>query len=112
MTPQSEQHCRFLSFSARGWIRISSPWRRISAGAGSGERPRGGPLLIIDRIFQLFSKGGHATYFGEAVPQTEHALQSAHLAASAGAGSSLIVAALLHDVGHLLHGLPENIAEQ
>jgi gamma-butyrobetaine dioxygenase len=51
-------------------------------------------------------------YFGEAVTEMEHALQSAHLAEQSGAAPELIVAALLHDVGHLLHGLPENIAEQ
>jgi phosphonate degradation associated HDIG domain protein len=45
------------------------------------------------------------------VTQTEHALQAAMLAENSGASSASIAAALLHDVGHLLHDLPDNIAE-
>jgi phosphonate degradation associated HDIG domain protein len=40
-------------------------------------------------------------YGGEAVTQLEHALQCAALAMTAGATSSLVSAALLHDLGHL-----------
>jgi phosphonate degradation associated HDIG domain protein len=69
-------------------------------------------MSIIDEIFQLFEARGQGAYFGEAVTQTEHALQAAHLAASAGAGDALVCAALLHDVGHLLHGLGEDVADR
>lgn len=69
-------------------------------------------MKIIDRIFDLFATAGHGAYFGEAVTETEHALQCAHLAAASGADVAVVAAALLHDVGHLLHGLPENIAQQ
>ncbi len=69
-------------------------------------------MTIIDHIFHLFAVAGQGAYFGEAVTETEHALQTAHLAEQAGADDELIAAALLHDVGHLLHGLPENVAEQ
>lgn len=62
--------------------------------------------LDLAGIEQLFAAKGHAQYDGEPVTQLEHALQSAHLAEQAGAGSALIAAALLHDLGHLLHGLP------
>jgi gamma-butyrobetaine dioxygenase len=68
-------------------------------------------MSIIDRIFLLYTVQGQGAYFGEAVTQTEHALQCAHLAVEAGATDDVIVAALLHDVGHLLHGLPEDAAE-
>jgi phosphonate degradation associated HDIG domain protein len=51
-------------------------------------------------------------YFGENVTETEHALQCAHLAEQSGASPELIAAALLHDIGHLLHGLPEDVAER
>ncbi len=68
-------------------------------------------MNVIDRIFTLFREKGHGAYFGEAVTETEHALQCAHQAEQAGASSELIAAALLHDVGHLLHGLGEDIAE-
>ena len=50
-------------------------------------------------------------YAGEPVTQTQHALQCAWQAEQANAGDALITAALLHDVGHLLHDLPENCAE-
>jgi phosphonate degradation associated HDIG domain protein len=46
------------------------------------------------------------------VTQLEHALQAAWLAEKEGAAPALIAAALLHDIGHLLHDLPEDIAEQ
>jgi phosphonate degradation associated HDIG domain protein len=67
---------------------------------------------IIDRIMTLFHEKGAAAYFGESVTELEHALQCAHLAEQAGAEPALISAALLHDVGHLLHGLPEDLAER
>jgi phosphonate degradation associated HDIG domain protein len=69
-------------------------------------------MNVIDRIFALFRDKGNGAYFGEAVTETEHALQSAHMAERSGAGPELIAAALLHDVGHLLHALPEDIAER
>jgi phosphonate degradation associated HDIG domain protein len=66
----------------------------------------------IATIMHLFAVHGHAAYFGEGVSELEHALQAAHLAEASGARPELVVAALLHDIGHLLHGLPENIAER
>jgi [1-hydroxy-2-(trimethylamino)ethyl]phosphonate dioxygenase len=69
-------------------------------------------MKVVDFILQLFTDKGDAAYFGEPVSQTAHGLQTAHLATQAGADDSLIVAALIHDVGHLLHGLPETVADQ
>jgi gamma-butyrobetaine dioxygenase len=69
-------------------------------------------MNVVDLITRLFAAGGDSAYFGEPVSQTEHALQTAHLAEQEGATDALVVAALLHDVGHLLHGLPETIADQ
>lgn len=66
---------------------------------------------FVDELFQILEDKGQGAYFGEAVSELEHALQAAHLAASSGAGAELVAAALLHDVGHLLHGLGEDIAE-
>lgn len=68
-------------------------------------------MTTIDTILEMFAIAGQAAYFGEAVSQTEHALQSAHLAVEAGADDKLVVAALLHDIGHLMRGLPEDIAQ-
>lgn len=69
-------------------------------------------MHIVDTILNLFRTHGQGLYFGEAVTETEHALQTANLARVAGADDELVAAALLHDVGHLLHGLPEDIAER
>ncbi|ABM56958.1 phosphonate degradation HD-domain oxygenase [Verminephrobacter eiseniae] len=57
----------------------------------------------IADLFDLLRSKGHARYDGEAVTQLEHALQSAQWAERSGADSALIAAALLHDLGHLLH---------
>lgn len=66
---------------------------------------------MIDDILRLFREKGQGAYFGENVTELQHALQCAALAESAGASASLVAAALLHDVGHLLHGLGEDIAD-
>lgn len=66
---------------------------------------------IVDQIIDLFENHGGSLYFGEQVTETEHALQAAHLAEKSGASDTMIAGALLHDIGHLLHGLSEDIAE-
>jgi gamma-butyrobetaine dioxygenase len=66
---------------------------------------------IVDQILDLFEARGAAAYLGEPVSQTEHALQAAHLAIQEGASDALVVAALLHDIGHLL-GPEEDAAER
>ncbi len=63
---------------------------------------------IIAAILQLFNDKGHSEYGGEAVTQLEHALQTATLARDNNATDQLITAALLHDIGHLLHDLPND----
>lgn len=66
---------------------------------------------IVEQIITLYRTRGDAMYGGEAVTQTEHALQTAYLAESGGSPSTLIAAALLHDIGHLVHDLPEHAAD-
>jgi phosphonate degradation associated HDIG domain protein len=65
---------------------------------------------IVDEIRMLFEDSGASMYAGEPVTQTEHALQAAELGRQAGVSDALVAAALLHDIGHLLHGLGEDIA--
>jgi len=57
---------------------------------------------IIQKLEMLLNENGSDLYGGEAVTQTEHALQCATWAEKDNATSELITAALLHDVGHLL----------
>lgn len=60
-----------------------------------------GPDAVADAIVELYEREGSSRY-DEAVTQTEHGLQCAAHAMAAGSDRSLIVAALLHDIGHLL----------
>jgi phosphonate degradation associated HDIG domain protein len=59
--------------------------------------------LTLEDIAGLFERHGHIEYSGEGVTQLEHALQTAQLAEREGAPDSLVAAALLHDLGHLLN---------
>jgi gamma-butyrobetaine dioxygenase len=68
-------------------------------------------MQIGDRIIEIFEAKGGAAYFGEPVSQLEHALQAAYHAARDDAPDWLVVAALLHDIGHLLHDMPEHVAD-
>lgn len=67
---------------------------------------------VADEVVELFAQGGNSRYGGEAVSQLEHGLQAALLAEDEGASSELIVAALLHDIGHLLHSLPDDAPDK
>ena len=68
-------------------------------------------MRVTDQIFEIFARKGNSAYFGEPVSQAEHALQAAWHATQEGAPDSLVMAALVHDIGHLLHDLPEQIAD-
>ncbi len=69
-------------------------------------------MSAADEVISLMMARGAEAYFAEPVSQMEHALQAAWFASQAESTDSLIAAALLHDVGHLLHGLPESVALQ
>jgi phosphonate degradation associated HDIG domain protein len=60
-------------------------------------------LSSLADIERLYAARGEETY-GEGVSQAEHAVQCAALAEAEGAAPSLVAAALLHDIGHLLAG--------
>jgi len=62
----------------------------------------------IEQIVRLLQEKGHSLYGGEEVTQLEHALQCATLAYNDAASPAMVTAALLHDIGHLLHHLPDN----
>jgi len=58
--------------------------------------------LTPEDIQSLYEQYGASLYDGESVTQLEHALQAACLAEAERAQDSLIAAALLHDLGHIL----------
>jgi phosphonate degradation associated HDIG domain protein len=68
-------------------------------------------MNVVDEIFAIYAARGTAAYFGEPVSMTEHGLQAAYFARQAGAPPSLVVAALLHDVGHLLDAVPDDLGD-
>ena len=59
--------------------------------------------LHLTDLAPLFAEHGDRMYAGEPVTQRQHALQSAQLAEQAGAEAALVVAALLHDLGHMVN---------
>lgn len=68
--------------------------------------------LTLTDIRHLFDTYGAIAYSGEPVTQLQHALQSAALAEEAGANETLVGAAFLHDLGHLLNLQGETPSER
>jgi [1-hydroxy-2-(trimethylamino)ethyl]phosphonate dioxygenase len=68
-------------------------------------------VSVVDEIFAIFNTRGAAAYFGEPVSTTEHCLQTAHCAQLERAPAPLVVAALLHDIGHLIIDCPDDIED-
>ena len=68
-------------------------------------------MTTADEVITLLSSRGQSSYFGEQVSQLEHALQAGHFARQENAPDHLVVAALVHDIGHLLADTPETIAD-
>lgn len=56
----------------------------------------------VNNIFDLYDKHGAEEYAGEKVSQLEHMAQAAQLAIEGGFDDEVVLAAFLHDVGHLL----------
>src|SRR5262245_35774822 len=79
--------------------------------AGVTRPPCTSALEPIDAILELYRIHGSRAYLGEPVSIVEHVLQAAEIAERASASSALVSAALLHDVGHLLHDQAEDCAE-
>jgi [1-hydroxy-2-(trimethylamino)ethyl]phosphonate dioxygenase len=68
-------------------------------------------MSVAAEILALYDARGAGAYFGERVSTTEHSLQAAWFARNEGAPEPLIVAALLHDIGHLLEDVPDEISD-
>src|SRR5262245_28126759 len=68
--------------------------------------------MTTDDLFALMRSRGNGRYGLSDVSQLEHALQSAALAAERQLGDALVIAALFHDLGHLLVGDDVDLAEQ
>lgn len=66
----------------------------------------------VDELFQLLEEQGGSRYGGEQISQLAHALQSGLLAVEAGDPASLVIASLMHDIGHLVGKGDEGLAEK
>lgn len=67
---------------------------------------------IVDEIFALYETYGSSEYLGEDVTKTQHSIQCAMCAERDGASQEIVLAAFLHDIGHLIgmkDGLPDMI---
>jgi len=68
-------------------------------------------MSLSGDILAIYQARGAQAYFGERVSMTEHGLQAAHFARAEGAPETLVLAALLHDIGHLLEQVPDALEE-
>jgi phosphonate degradation associated HDIG domain protein len=62
---------------------------------------------VTDEIFSLYESYGGAEYAGEKVSQLEHMVQAAELAEQQGYDEEVILAAFLHDIGHISEAAKE-----
>lgn len=66
----------------------------------------------LAEIARLLDVNGQHQYGLTSINQIQHALQAALLAEQNGDPDSMIAAALLHDIGHMVHDLGENPAAE
>ena len=66
-------------------------------------------MTMSEELGAIYDRCGASAYFGEAVTVAEHSLQAAYFAQAAAAPAALVIAALLHDIGHLLGGAPDDL---
>lgn len=65
----------------------------------------------LAKIFAVFDERG-GRHYGENVSELEHALQTAEFARQFGESDAVVLACLLHDFGHMLHDMGEDVALQ
>jgi phosphonate degradation associated HDIG domain protein len=68
-------------------------------------------LEIADKIIGLYKTVGLASYDGEDISQLEHDAQAAALAKNDGLDEETVLAAFLHDIGHLLESSNAQMAD-
>ncbi len=56
----------------------------------------------IKKVFELYNDFGDANYIGEKISQLEHATQAAMAAQKDNQPYNVVIAAFLHDIGHLV----------
>lgn len=66
---------------------------------------------IVPFLLDLFERRGPESYLGEPVSMADHMEQSAACAVEDGASNDIIVASLLHDIGHFIGEFPLDALE-
>lgn len=66
---------------------------------------------ILNEIQRLLEQKASGRYGLTLINQQQHALQGALLAEQEGKDDAMVVAALLHDIGHMVHDLGDNPAD-
>jgi len=66
---------------------------------------------VVDFILDLFARRGAEEYMGEPVSMAQHMEQTAACAVADGASDELVIAALLHDIGHFVGDFPIDALE-
>jgi phosphonate degradation associated HDIG domain protein len=69
-------------------------------------------MSIRNELIELYGVRAMKRYGLSAVDQLQHALQSAAAAEANGESAAFITAALLHDIGHMVHDLGEDPAAE
>ncbi len=64
-------------------------------------------MTLVDQIVAVFDQRGGDAYLGERVSMRDHMLQAASSAEQSGASDEVVVAALLHDIGHLVNDVAD-----
>lgn len=67
---------------------------------------------VVEEILGLLAGPGSTLYYGEGVTQLDHALQCANCAAKVTVDEETILAALLHDIGHICDPTAEQMAAE
>jgi predicted HD phosphohydrolase len=63
--------------------------------------------MEFSRLLHYLEQANLAGYIGESVSQLEHGLQAAYFADKQGHCESVVIASLLHDIGHFAHDTPQ-----
>lgn len=67
---------------------------------------------VRSELIEIYGVRANKRYGLSDVSQLQHGLQSAAIAEAQGESSAFIAAALLHDIGHMVHDLGENPAAE
>lgn len=67
-------------------------------------------ITPVDQIFSFFRDYG-SRHYGENVSELKHALQTAEFAQQFDEPDRIVLSCLLHDYGHIVHDLGEDIAQ-